>query len=67
MLNFFTPSLEERKRKSYLAFKQDEQQMNKSFFFFYIKQITSQSHINMKSNVAHTRKKQNKQGKNNHV
>lgn len=66
MLNFFTPSLEERKRKSYLAFKQDEQQMNKSFFF-YIKQITSQSHINMKSNVAHTRKKQNKQGKNNHV
>ena len=66
MLNFFTPNLEERKRKSYLAFKQDEQQMNKSFFF-YIKQITSQSHINMKSNVAHTRKNQNKQGKNNHV
>lgn len=66
MLNFFTPSLEERKRKSYLAFKQDEQQMSKSFFV-YIKQITSQSHINMKSNVAHTRKKQNKQGKNNHV
>lgn len=54
MLNFFTPNLEERKRKSYLAFKQDEQQMNKSFFF-YIKQIT------------HTRKKRNKQGKNNHV
>ena len=66
MLNFFTPSLEERKRKSYLAFKQDEQQMNKSFFV-YIKQITSQSHINMKSNVAHARKKRNKQGKNNHV
>lgn len=66
MLNFFTPSLEERKRKSYLAFKQDEQQMNRSFFF-YIKQITSQSHINMKSKVAHTRKKRNKQGKNNHV
>ena len=66
MLNFFTPSLEERKRKSYLAFKQDEQQMNKSFFF-YIKQITSQSHINMKSKVPHTRKKRNKQGKNNHV
>lgn len=66
MLIFFTPNLEERKRKSYLAFKQDEQQMNKSFFL-YIKQITSQSHINMKSNVAHTRKKRNKQGKNNHV
>ena len=41
----------------YMGFKQGELKMNKSFF---IKKITCQSHLNMKSNVAYKRKKQNK-------